>query len=443
MLTDPRGIAITASNAASVASLEMTVMGYAGFKADTGDRLKAALNADSGMPMAHLLRGYFMMLLMKRELVARAEDSATAAEKAMDGAGATHRERNHLDALRAWISGDRPGTIARLKAILAEHPRDLVALKIVQYLLFYAGDWRDMHMTVDGAVGQWDASLPGYGYMLGCHAFGLEECGDYRAAEAVGRRGLALTPDDIWGTHAVAHVFEMEDRAEEGVAWIDATAPHWAAANNFTFHLWWHRCLFLLEQGRLDEALDAYDRQVRPESNDEYLDITNAVALLWRFEQLGMNVGLRWEELALRCTARCDDHLVVFGDAHLAVAIAAGGNADDIAQFAASCRRFAAESSESQASLMGEVGIALSTAVLAHRREDYGYAVDLLLPIRQAVRQIGGSHAQRDLFAKLLIDSAVKAGRLDTAETLLRERLTARPKNAWGLAQRNLAAHRR
>src|SRR6185312_10622491 len=198
-------------------------------------------------------------------------------------------------------------------------------------------------------------------------------------------------PDDIWAGHAVAHVCEMEDRLEDGIRWLDEASGGWKGANNFAFHVAWHRCLFLLELGRYDEALALYDRDVRPESSDELLDITNAVSLLWRLEQLGIDVGRRWEELAIRSAKRSSDHMQIFGDVHYAMALAG------------------------------------SDAARAHRRGDYARATELLLPLREGFHRIGGSHAQRDLFAKLLIDSAVRAGRSEIARDLLRERLAARP----------------
>ncbi|HEY3917869.1 MAG TPA: tetratricopeptide repeat protein [Stellaceae bacterium] len=432
MILDPRGIPVTASDAASAARLEHAIIGYGGFRADTGERLKAAL-ADPGLVMAPVLRGYFMLLLTKRELVSRAEQAANVAEAAMTQAGATPRERLHLQALRAWIGRDCRAAAAILKRILAEYPHDLVALKLAQYLLFYQGDWRDMRDTVATAIASWDAAAPGYGYALGCHAFGLEECGDYAEAERLGRRAVALASDDIWGAHAVAHCCEMQDRSEDGLAWLDEAAVGWRDANNFAFHVHWHRCLFLLELGRFDEVLARYDREVRAESTDEYLDITNAVALLWRLEQLGVAVGRRWDELAARAAARIDDHMLAFGDAHYAVALAAAGHADDYAWWRRSSAAYA-QAGETQSAVTAEVGLALGDAALAHRRGEYGRAVDLLWPVRASVRRIGGSHAQRDFFAKLLIDSAVQAKRIEVARTLLGERLAARPNNRWGQA---------
>ena len=433
MLTDPRNIAVTASDVASAARLEHAILGYCAFRADTGDRLKAAL-VDPALVMAPILRGYFMLLLVKRELVARAVQAAGAAEAAIRQAGATPRERLHLEALKAWATRDQGAAIGVMKQILEECPRDLLALKLVQYLLFYAGEWRDMRDTVAAALAHWDENLPGFGYALGCHAFGLEECGAYAEAERMGRRAVALCPDDIWAGHAVAHVCEMQDRSENGIAWLDQAGPGWREANNFAFHVAWHRCLFLLELGRYDEALAGYDREVRAESTDEYLDITNAVSLLWRLEQLGVDVGRRWEELAARSAGRIDDHMLAFGDAHYATALAAAGDAGVSARWRNSSAAYAARGGETQSGVMAEIGLVLGLAAEAHRRGDYARAVDLLCPARGAIRAIGGSHAQRDVFMKLLIDAAMKGGRPEIARGLLTERLAARPGNRWGRA---------
>ena len=39
----------------------------------------------------------------------------------------------------------------------------------------------------------WDAGVPAYSYLLGMHAFGLEECNQYAEAESAGRRALAMS----------------------------------------------------------------------------------------------------------------------------------------------------------------------------------------------------------------------------------------------------------
>jgi tetratricopeptide (TPR) repeat protein len=430
MFLDARGVPVTAANPEAVSLLDAALLSYAAFRSDTGDRLKAALASDPSLVMAPVLRGYFLLLLEKRELTSRALGAAATADAAMTKYGATSRERRHLTALRLWARRDLSGACAVLTAILTDQPSDLLALKLVQYLLFYAGDWRAMRAAAGMALATWDPALPGYGYGLGCFAFGLEEHGDYEAAERAGRRAIELCPDDIWAGHAVAHVCEMQDRSEDGLRWLDEAGGGWKGANNFAFHVAWHRCLFLLDLGRDDEVFAYYDRAVRAESTDDLLDISNAVSLLWRLEQLGIDVGRRWDELAAHAAKRSDDHMQIFGDAHYAMALAAAGGEGEFARWRASSEAYTGKE-ETESAVMRDVGLALGDAVLAHRGGDYARATDLLLPLREGFRRIGGSHAQRDLFVKLTIDSAVRAGRAEIARDLLSERLAARPDNRW------------
>jgi tetratricopeptide (TPR) repeat protein len=289
-----------------------------------------------------------------------------------------------------------------------------------------------MRDAVAGLLSAWDASVPGYGFLLGCYAYGLEEAGDYAPADDIGRRAVALNPSDIWAAHAVAHVAEMQGRLQDGLEWITTAAAQWRECSNFALHLRWHEGLFHLDLEDHDRVLELYDREVRSQSTDEYLDVTNAVSLLWRLEQAGTGVGSRWRELADRARAHVDDHSLVFVDLHYVMALAAANDAAAVQQFLASCERFAATETGNEASVMATVGLPLARAVSAHRRGLYGDAVAELVPVRTQFRRIGGSHAQRDLFDQLLIDSAWRGGRLDVAAELLAERVARRPRNIWG-----------
>jgi len=114
------------------------------------------------------------------------------------------------------------------------------------------------------------------------------------------------------------------------------------------------------------------------------------------------------------------------------MALAATGERAGGERWLQSAHRFAAAGGETQARVMAEVGIALGEAALAHRRGEWGVVVDRLEKLRPAIRAIGGSHAQRDLFEQMLIDAALKDGRFDLARALLAERTRERPRNAWG-----------
>ena len=174
--------------------------------------------------------------------------------------------------------------------------------------------------------------------------------------------------------------------------------------------------------------LDLYDRRIRAEPTEEYLDIVNAAALLWRLEDEGIAVGGRWAELGERAEKRKDDHLLAFVDAHFMMALAASGRTDAAR---AMLESMAAVATGTEASVFREIGQPLCAALLAYRAGEHARAVDLLLPIRYGVRRLGGSHAQRDLFARLLIESAIGAGRLTLARALLAERTAQKPNSPW------------
>lgn len=428
MHTDRRGLAVTAASAEAAARYDRVIDGYLAFSRDTGTYLKDALTADAAMPLALCTRGYFFKLFCTPAFEVRAAQTRKAAEEAAVQAGATPRERAHIAALGAWCAGEFERAAAILEDILLDHPRDILAHKIAHFLYFYLGDAARMRDSIARTLYAWDETVPGHGYVLGMHAFGLEETGNYRAAELEGRRAVDINPGDIWAVHAVAHVMEMQGRQREGIAWTLANETAWEGCNNFAFHVWWHRALFWLELGQYDAVLDLYDRRFRAQPTDEYLDMVNGAAMLWRLEDEGVGVGSRWVELAERAAGRKDDHLLAFVDAHFMMALAANGRTADAEAMLASMETAPVGT---EAAVFKDVGLPLCRAVLAYRQGDYGRVVDLMLPIRYGLRRIGGSHAQRDLFARMLIESAIRADRLPLARALLAERTAQKPNSRW------------
>lgn len=422
---------MTAVSAEAVRLLDATIDAYAGARSDTRARLDATLAADGDFTLAHCVDGYLRMLASKREGREEARRAVARAREAALRRAPSTRELRHADALDAWSRGDMRAASGLWISILREHPLDLLAIKVSQFVLSYLGESDAMRDLLAAVLPFWDATMPGYGYVLGCCAYALEEAGEYAQAERLGRRAVELNPCDIWAAHAVAHVAEMEGRRREGIAWIADAASHWHGCNNFAFHLRWHEALFRLDLDEHERVLDVYDREVRADHSDEYLDIANAVSLLWRLEQTEVDVGDRWRELAERARRHIDDHSLVFVDLHYLIALAATGDTKAVEEFLGSCERFASETA-TEASVMADVGLPLAHAVVAHRHAQFGRVVDLLLPIHDRFRRIGASHAQRDLFEQLLIDAAWRDRRLPVALELLADRTGRRPGNVWG-----------
>jgi tetratricopeptide (TPR) repeat protein len=432
LLVDARDEPVAAASPEAVRQLDRAIDAHLGARADTRAKLAAVLSTDPDCVLAHCLDGYLWMGASRRDGFPGALAALTRARAAAARMPGTTREAGHIAALTAWTRGDMPGAARYWDAILAAYPRDLLALRVSQFVLSYLGESARMRDAVAGVLPAWTPDTAGYGFVLGCYAYGLEETGDYERADEMGRRAVAIDPTDIWAAHAVTHVAEMQGRLDDGVAWIAHLSDHWAPCNNFALHLRWHEALFRLELEQYDGVLALYDREVRRQPTDEYLDVTNAVSLLWRLEQADVDVGARWQELAGCARGHMRDHALVFADVHYLMAIAATHDVAAIDQFVDSCRRFAATSAGTEAAVMADVGLPLARAVVAHRRGDYGEAVDALLTVQSRFRRIGGSHAQRDLFDQLLIDAAWRAGRLDVATDLLADRTSRRPRNVWG-----------
>ncbi|NNK15972.1 MAG: tetratricopeptide repeat protein, partial [Sulfitobacter sp.] len=263
------------------------------------------------------------------------------------------------------------------------------------------------------------------GYLMGCHAFTLEETGDYAAAELAGRAGLTYAPDDAWGLHAVAHVHDMRAEPSAGIALIEDHKSAWDGANNFRYHVWWHKALLHLDRGEMDIALDLYDSQIRADKTDDYRDIANATSLLMRLELEGRDVGDRWAELGALAEARIDDGCIVFADLHYQLALAGAGKGQPAQAMAARFARDAKQTGD-MAERVADPGITALAGLNAFAEGRYGDAFVQLADARPKMQTIGGSHAQRDVFERMTIDAGLRAGHFDAAEQVLLERLALR-----------------
>jgi hypothetical protein len=89
--------------------------------------------------------------------------------------------------------------------------------------------------------------------------------------------------------------------------------------------------------------------------------------------------------------------------------------------------------------MSARVGRDVVRAIDAFGRESYGEAVDLLLPVRYRAHAFGGSHAQRDIIHRTLIESAFRSGRYSLARSLAVERTSLKPHCPFSLSLRQRA----
>jgi len=424
-LTDQFGYELTLSDKEAVSAWDEAVKAFLAHGKSTPVHLETCLRLAPDFALGHAARGLFCLLLARRELYATARECLEIARESALHTPLTERETAVVDALDAWLQGYPTRTADILDAMLVKVPEDALTMKLVHGIRFILGDATGMRQSIERVYSAYDEAHPAYGYLLGCRAFSLEETGDYRLAEASGRKGLEFARDDAWGLHAVAHVHDMTGRSEEGAGWLENHPDGWAHCNNFGYHVWWHLALMYLDQGDADKALALYDSDIRKDKTDDFRDISNGASLLVRLELEGVDVGSRWDELALLSDKRAEDGCNVFADLHYLLALLNGGRRMGADRLLAGLKA-RAKSETDMGHIAAEAGLPTGLGLEQYRKGNFASAFTLLTSARDNLYIIGGSHAQRDVFERITIDAALRAGFSLEAENLIKSRTRKR-----------------
>jgi hypothetical protein len=117
------------------------------------------------------------------------------------------------------------------------------------------------------------------------------------------------------------------------------------------------------------------------------------------------------------------------------VALAADGREKAADRMLESLQRVKINDDVTQSRIIAEIGVPLCQAINAYYGKDYGTTVDLMMPIRDQLDRIGGSHVQRDIFVQTLMHAALKSDRHAVARALMAERIALKPNSAanWKL----------
>ena len=441
MHRDARGVPVSGGSAFARDQYEVALRQFQSYVGDPVATLDAALADSPQFVVGHVFRALAMYTMTEKSLlpeVARSLDAARGLQ-----ATANDRERGLVEATQRLLDGDWNAGCLALDHVLSEHPRDALALQAGHLMDFYRGDALNLRNRVSRVLPHWNEAVPGFSYVLGMHAFGLEEMNQYAEAEAAARRALSLERRDGWAVHAVTHVMEMQGRVDEGAEWLTSRESDWSPDNAFAFHNWWHLALFRLDAGRYDDVLALYDARIHPGPAQFALTLLDATALLWRLHLEGVDVGGRFEQVAGEWASRLDQDRghYAFNDVHAMLAFVATGRAAESDQLVANLA-FAAAGTGTNAMMSRDVGMPLALAIRAFGAGRYADAVALLEPVRDIAHRFGGSHAQRDLITLTLIEAALRAGQASRARHYIAERLVHKPAGRLGRRLADRAAAR-
>lgn len=407
------------------------------FHVDVIDKMRALTDQHPTFAMGDALAAYLHLMSTDPNDLAAARSFASG----LSSHASNDRERAHDAAVSTWLAGDWHGSARILDDLLVRWPADVLALMIGHQLDFFLGDARNLRDRVGRSLVAFDPQHPHQGFVRGMQAFGLEEAGHYEAAREAGLEALGRNPDDVWAVHAVAHVYEMQGRVDEGIDHLRSRVEDWGDGNLLTVHNWWHFALYLLERHLHDEVLNIYDTRIHHDASDGVpLELLDASALLWRLHLDGVDTGGRFGQIADAWAASRGDHgsWYAFNDVHAVMAFVGDDRRGD-ARAAIDRLRAAVAApgtdpdQPSNRRMVTDVGLPASEALVAFAEERYQDAVDLLWPARRTFHHFGGSHAQRDVLERTLVEAALCSGQGDLADRLLAERLARRPTGAFAL----------
>ena len=413
------------------------------YQADPMAEVDAIIAEHPDFAMAHAFRAGALAMATDKAFEPELIRSVTAAEALV--LNANDRERLHIAACRAWLEGDwERGTESWGRASI-EYPRDLLALQYAHLGDFYLGYSHLLRDRVARVLPHWNREVPGYGFVEGMYAFGLEEAGEYQLAEEHGREAVSVNKQDGWAVHAVTHVMEMQGRAREGAEFLAAGVDSWAPNSMFAFHLWWHKALFHVDADDVASALNLYDENISAGGFGQALELVDGSSLLWRLSLFGHDVGGRWTGLADKWETRVDHACYAFNDVNAMMAFV-GADRTDVQQRLIAAAKRAAGGQGTNAMMSREIGVPTCEGFAAFGRSDYARAIELLMPVRGKANRMGGSHAQRDMFSWTLTEAALRLGNRALADAFIAERMSWKPESpinrAWAIRAGNLNADR-
>jgi len=396
-LIDPRGGPLSGATPLALAAYERALAAFLSWRSGVEAPLAQAIDEAPGFVMARVLAAYLLIGSRDPRRV-RAAGPLLAAAAALPS---DEHERLHLAAIARVLADDYPGALAVLDTALRSRPRDVLALAMTCAFDHMTGEAKRLRDRVESVLPAWPSDLPGYHSVRAMHAAGLAECGEFERAEDAALTALALD-DDARAHHAMAHVFEMTDRFDAGVRWMNEHERAWGSGTVVATHCWWHLALFHMARDGRDAALALYDRRVRAEGSGEVADLIDASALLWRLHLQGIEAGPRWSELAAAWAPRVDDAFCSFSDLHAMLAFVGAhdeANAQRLERLLERSGRQPTRHGESTRQL----GLAACRGLMAFGRGDHPLAISLLASLPARVHRLGGSHAQRDVLHLTLL----------------------------------------
>ena len=417
---DCLGNSITNSSPQVVAGLNDFINGFLAYEKKASNIIDVA-NKNPHNCIANAYASMLWMFLESPEAPDKAKPFLDRALKSRESAN--QREVEITNIVNDWANDDVPGLLKKSETLLNAYPKDLVILKLAQIHYFNCGDSAGMlRIALKGLPD--GKSNP---YLHGMIAFGYEQCHLIREAEKSARKALSIKWNEPWAHHALAHVMLTEGRIDEGINFLESVSSSWKELNSFMHtHNWWHLALFYLSKGKNAKALKVYDNHVWGIDKEYSQDQIGATSLLARIEFAGVNVGKRWQDIAKYISKRSKDTTNPFNTMQYLFALAKA-NHKSAESLYCQIKQKASDQASHNFSTWSEVVLPACEGIISHVDSDHNKCVTLLGRVLPRIFEAGGSHAQRDFFNQIHLDSLIKSGNTSAAQQVLESRRSFDP----------------
>lgn len=409
MGTTRRELPVSTDSATAIAALDDFTDRLAGIRLGVEDVLTATTNE----PEVAALQLASAMLFLYGQTAATTTSAASFLDAARGCEPAMHdRERSTLAALERWHADDYLVAASLFEQHLAKWPRDLLALKALEFLYYVLGQ-QHMGLRFLAQVEAIEDPNRGDADFLAVWAFASELSGLPDRAEELAEGSIAIEPHTPWAHHALAHAYITRGDPPEALRRLESFLPVWETSGQFIHaHNSWHLAVALLDGLAFDRAQAVYDEHIWgffPDTPGEQID---AIAYLWRVEMAGERVDdARWAAVADHVEARAGECFFPFLSAHHAYVLARADRSDALATLLASVERRTAAGDDEAERVWQPIGRAVVDACAAHGRGDLAASAAAFDPVVAQVTAIGGSDAQDDLFRLAYFTALVGAGR--------------------------------
>jgi hypothetical protein len=237
------------------------------------------------------------------------------------------------------------------------------------------------------------------------HGSGDEDPAAPTTNTAIDCSGYAMfSQGDLGAMHVMAHRMLDSRQYETGYVILKAWLSGRNGSGSKWIHLQWHMAIFEVMLDQAKAALVRFRQHILPAvlSSDDAL--TDAPALLWRLSLCSARqTSLPWEPVRNRALLSLQHRSSsAFENLHNLLSLAGAGDVDSLDAWI----RQEEEAGPGAGSLVHQFAVALRSLASG----DYTHAaveLDALVPY---VSQIGGSHAQNELFVTLRDVARLKSG---------------------------------